>query len=57
MDHIVVDMFLNYECKGSVRYDDVSQGQGAINAVYISKRQLKQPYPQKIRLTITEREG
>ena len=58
MNHIVQDMYLERECKGSVRYDCVEQdGSHAVNAVYINKRKLSSPYPKKIRITITERDA
>jgi len=58
MNHIVCDMFLESEKKNSVRYDAADQsGNAALTAVYISKKAyLSPPYPEKIRITITERD-
>ena len=57
MNHIVVDMYLECVCEGSVRYDASQQdGSAAVTAIYISKEALQAPYPQNIRITITERD-
>jgi hypothetical protein len=58
MQHIVQDMVLAYECKNSVRYDAAQQdGKQALSSTYIGKQALgSQPYPAKLRITITERD-
>lgn len=58
MNHIVVDMFYNYACKNSHRYDAKQQvGKPPLNAVYIANEAFQgDTPPRNIRITITEGE-
>jgi hypothetical protein len=54
MKTVTVDMFHNYECKGSHRYDNVNQSNDPLNAIYLSKKSMGGVVPKRIQITIRD---
>jgi len=40
------------EKKNSVRYNSPDENNGILKSVYLMKRDLPQPYPQKVKVTV-----